>query len=496
MARARRRAKRGNGCGSVYQRNGRGPFIAAWTGHDGKPRVKSTRTTDRQAAMDILSKWTGDAARRREGVIDPAIERLTIEGKRPIGEHLTDWRAFMASKGNAAKHVAQYARAATETLAAAKAGTLAAITPSGIIDAVAGLCGGKASNRTKNHSLGAVRAFCRWCVRERRLSLNPLAGVSEWNLATDRRRVRRALDGDELARIIAAAEHGPRFKAMDGPDRAMLYRLAAGTGFRASELGSLTLESFRLDDDQPTIIVAAGASKRRREDRQPIRADLAEALRSWLSDKPKGAPVFPARMDKAAAMLRFDLRRAWRHWTRETPPGAQRRERRRTAFLRETDDAGRVADFHALRASYITEIVKGGASVKVSQTLARHSTPVLTMNTYARLGVHDLTGALDALPSLGGGSEREAAALKATGTDGAHSDTHSNRDSNRPAQHRASSRDSALTIAHGRADDEQKDIGKQAVSTHHRALVQRHASKPPGRLELPTCRLQISRSAD
>ena len=45
------------------------------------------------------------------------------------------------------------------------------------------------------------------------------------------------------------------------------------------------------------------------------------------------------------------------------------------------DRQGHVADFHSLRVLFISRVVAGGASVKEAQTLARHSTPLLTMNT-------------------------------------------------------------------------------------------------------------------
>ncbi len=50
-----------------------------------------------------------------------------------------------------------------------------------------------------------------------------------------------------------------------------------------------------------------------------------------------------------------------------------------------------------------------------AQDLARHSDPKLTMNVYTRLGVHDLAGALDRLPTAS--PERpDRDALRATGT--------------------------------------------------------------------------------
>ncbi len=495
----RGKSKRRKRCGSLFQRGGAGAWIAQWTGHDGKPKWRSTRTSDRQAAERILAKWTGDSALRREGVVDVTLERLAKEGRRPIAEHLQEWRRFMEGKGNAPKHIAQYVKAATETLAAAKVETIAAISSSGIVEALSGICGGDASNRTKNHHLGAVRAFCRWCVRERRLSLSPLAGIAEWNLQTDRRRVRRTFDPAELERIIIAAKGWKRVQAMEGPDRAMLYLLAAGTGFRANELASLTPERFDLDGEPPTITVLAGSSKRRREDRQPIRPDLADALRPWLAGKPSGVPVFARRMDKTAAMLRADLRRAWYLWVTELPPGRERRERRRTLFLREADDDGRVADFHSLRAFYVTALVKGGATVKVAQTLARHSTPVLTMNVYSRLGVHDLTGALAALPDLSGPGEAprsEAQVLRATGTDGPADPARSGKRSEPLATHCNASQPDGPRMADYSQDDGSKNPGKEAGNATHCNASQRISTKPPRGLEPRTCRLQISRSAN
>src|SRR5262249_4353471 len=41
-------------------------------------------------------------------------------------------------------------------------------------------------------------------------------------------------------------------------------------------------------------------------------------------------------------------------------------------------------DFHALRLAYIKFVLESGASVKEAQALARHATPAMTMNVYAR----------------------------------------------------------------------------------------------------------------
>jgi hypothetical protein len=83
------------------------------------------------------------------------------------------------------------------------------------------------------------------------------------------------------------------------------------------------------------------------------------------------------------------------------------------------DASDRVADFHALRHSYITILAMSRAPVKVVQSLARHSTPTLTLNTYSHVGLYDQSAALNALPDLNTPpSKTEPAALAATGTDG------------------------------------------------------------------------------
>jgi integrase len=99
-------------------------------------------------------------------------------------------------------------------------------------------------------------------------------------------------------------------------------------------------------------------------------------------------------------MIRSDLRRAKAGWIKDARPGEERCGRRVAEFLTTPDHAGKVIDFHALRATCITLLVKGGASVKVVQELARHATATLTLGVYTKLGVYDLNGALDGLPDL------------------------------------------------------------------------------------------------
>ena len=100
-------------------------------------------------------------------------------------------------------------------------------------------------------------------------------------------------------------------------------------------------------------------------------------------------PVFPAWPQKPAKMFRCDLE---------------------DAGITYRDDAGRVADFHSLRHTFISNLARGGVHPKVAQTLARHSTITLTMDRYSHTTRGQLADALSKLPDLTSDScEKEVA---------------------------------------------------------------------------------------
>jgi integrase len=213
---------------------------------------------------------------------------------------------------------------------------------------------------TINHHVRAVKAFSRWLKKDGRARKHLLEHLGTSNPESDRRRVRRALTPEEVARLIRAAECGPAVKGMTGPDRAIAYRVALGTGSRADELRSLTPASFRLDDHPPTIVCEAAYTKDHRKAEQPIPEALAALLRPCLAARPADRPLFKLR--RPAEMLRHDLASAG--IDHETAAG--------------------VIDFHAFRAAYVSHLVAAGASVKTSQVLARHSTPGPTIGSTPR----------------------------------------------------------------------------------------------------------------
>ena len=231
---------------------------------------------------------------------------------------------------------------------------------------------------------------------------NPIQHLKCQNVKLDRRHDRRALSLEEIEKLISKTKNYPKRNRMTGKERAMLYTLAVSTGFRANELASLTWSSLDLSDSKASVTVEAAYSKRRREDVIPLRKETASIFADWkkqlqATGKAKLFPKFDP--TRGARMLKKDLEQAG---------------------IEYVDDAGRYADFHALRHTFITNLTQSGVNVRVAQSLARHSTVTLTMDRYSHVTSYNERAAIDALPDLTGTPDDKEACQQVelkTGTD-------------------------------------------------------------------------------
>jgi site-specific recombinase XerC len=211
------------------------------------------------------------------------------------------------------------------------------------------------SAQTANHYVQALQQFLNWIAAEGRVESNPIRGLRRANVDVDRRRRRRALSNVEMNLLIEAARRGPKIEGVSGPDRAILYEIAASTGLRRSELASLTRHSFDLTSAVPTINVTAAYTKNRRDDAIPLHAALVVNLAGWLDTKRHVAddePLLPVAKRKTGRMMQRDLAAAG------------------VAYV---DENGHVADFHALRHTFITNLVQVGRSGQGDQQDGRHA---------------------------------------------------------------------------------------------------------------------------
>ncbi len=383
--------------------------------------------TDKTAAQAMLNEIIRQVEREKAGIVDP----FEKHRKRPLKEHIDDWKAYLLNKGNTEKHVGEVVFKVNRIVEACGWKKMGDLSAGEVVQCLADLRAGGLAIQTSNHHLRAIKQFSRWLVRDRRTNDDPLAHLAMQNPKLDRRHDRRALLPEEFTRLINAAKDGPTVESIPGQDRAMMYVLAAWTGFRKGEIGSLTRCSFSLDADPPTATVEAAYSKRRREDSQILHPEVARLLKEWLEAKGAGPAelLFPVSGKvpggterKTHKMMKKDLERARKAWIKEAEKDITETKRRETSdFLTYENSDREFADFHSNRHLFITSLERAGLSPKMAQTLARHSDIRLTLGVYTHVGVHDQTAAIGLLPAPPGesvGPANQAAALAATGTDG------------------------------------------------------------------------------
>ena len=382
---------------------------------------------DKTAAQTMLNELVRKIEREKAGLVDPTDEQR----KRPLAQHLTEFKKYLNNKGVTPKQVKESTTQIQKMVDGRKWKMIGDITASSALEFLGQLRRDGLSAQTYNHYLKSVKQFTRWLVRDRRCLMDPLAHLSKLNVSTDRRHDRRALGPEEFALLIKAAESTLPIETISGHDRAMMYVLAGWTGFRKGEIGSLTLRSFQLDGDPATATVGACYSKRKRQDTQILHTEVVRRLKDWLATKPDlgfDTPLFPVSgrvpggtERKTHKMMRLDLEAARDAWIEEVKTPEEQQKREETDFLAYRDDSGLFADFHSNRHLFITSLERAKLSPKMAQTLARHSDVRLTLGIYTHVGLHDQTAAIASLPpppGMGDKGVTEAAELRATGTDG------------------------------------------------------------------------------
>lgn len=264
--------------------------------------------------------------------------------------------------------------------------------------------------------------FANWCVRNRRLLVNPLKDVPKLDATATPGRKRRAMTEAELVKLLrvarwrplaefgrlssrkndddsveaieskstrrkwtyspltlddldAAVERAcerlkgnPQFIAKQerlGRERELIFKTLVLTGLRKGELASVTVGQLDLDTDFPLVTLNAADEKNREGNSLPLRADLADDPRKWLAtlqNERHGA----SDADGERIALTFQ-RDAGDALSLDTPlftvPKSLVRILDRdlvAAGIPKSDERGRTIDVHALRHSFGTLLSKGG----------------------------------------------------------------------------------------------------------------------------------------
>ncbi len=205
------------------------------------------------------------------------------------------------------------------------------------------------SRKTIARHASALRRYFGWLVRSERLVVDPSIGVS---VPSDAGRLPRVLRGDELTALLdeppAAVDADPEWVRLR--DDAVL-ELLYGSGLRVSELCGLAPADVDLAGGAVTVWGKGGKQRR-----VPMSEPAVDAVDGWLRTGRSQQPA--ADVDGEAALFRNGRGR------RLTPRDCRRIiDRRATAPTHP----------HALRHTFATHLLDGGADLRAVQELLGHA---------------------------------------------------------------------------------------------------------------------------
>jgi integrase len=220
-----------------------------------------------------------------------------------------------------------------------------------VMEFIRSLQGPRFGPNTSEHYRTDFASFCTWLIAEGHLQRKPFnrrdtfRGKLHW-----RRRVLTPAEQDRL--LDATGRSTKRVRRIDGPTRRLIYWTALTSGYRNNELRSLTVSSLQGD----RLKLSGEFCKNGIDSDQPLTKPLAKALREYTAGRAPEEPLFP-RWHRGVNLLRPDLKAA--------------------GIPFKTIDG--VADFHALRHSFCTDLFAAGVDAKTAHVLMRHKSIDQTM---------------------------------------------------------------------------------------------------------------------
>jgi integrase/recombinase XerC len=294
------------------------------------------------------------------------------EADQPSADSAVAWRidAFVASLTRASANTQMAYRSDVAAFAewAGRGGTHepAGVDRTVVRRYIANLATRRYAPRSIARKAAALRRYFAFMVRTGVCSANPTVGMRS---PRGDGRLPTVLDQRELAFLLdsAHAEDEPVWRARR--DDAVL-ELLYGSGVRVSELTGLDLDAVRLDE--AAVVVWGKGGKQRRV---PLSDPAVAALRAWLAVRHD--VVDSADASVAAALFANERGR------RLTPRDVRRILDRRSA---------RPTHPHALRHSFATHLLDGGADLRVVQELLGHA-DVATTQRYTHVSKQRLRSA-------------------------------------------------------------------------------------------------------
>ncbi len=225
------------------------------------------------------------------------------------------------------------------------------------------------ARRTIARKASSLRRYFAWSARSGRIDVDPAAGLSAPGGAG---RLPRVLRDDELTQVLDAppatvADDPPAIRSRDDAVLELLY----GSGLRVSEVCGLRPDD--LDLDRRRVVVWGKGSKQRVV---PLSPPAADALRQWLGH---GRAALATTATPADAV--FLNRGGQRLGPRDVHRLLDRR-------------APSPTHPHALRHTFATHLLDGGADLRAVQEMLGHS-DLSTTQHYTHVSKQRLRRVLD-----------------------------------------------------------------------------------------------------
>ena len=351
-------------------RNGKKTKAKTWSiryPNAAKKRVQENGFKTRDEAAIRLRDAKREVNEERAGIRTPRIK----QNEKPLAEHLEDFQQSLENREISPDQVKLVVGRLKRAFNAIGFLLLSDLNVNDFQAHLASLRKEGRTQQTCKHIVRHAKQFTKFLLEVERIESDPFRTLRPPKVS-ERHHRRRALNPDESKKLLKATGACPTMFGLSGFDQKILILVAINTGFRASELSRMVVANLHLDGEYPHVSLSASNTKNRDEARIPLRdPEVVTILKSWIAGKPRNAKLWPgtwATSRGGSKIIQQALRAA------EIPY--------------EVDD--RKADFHALRYTFITNLIKAGETPAYVQRLARHSDINLTFRVYADLGLEDL----------------------------------------------------------------------------------------------------------
>lgn len=349
-------------------------YYGYWTDEKGK-RQEKRLSKDLAIAKRLRAEQIRRVDRVRMGLEDPTLPKkelvpLLAMWVRAIGPSLTRWSAHKE------RHSAE------TVIAAMHAEFTGDLTVEALERARGVLIDDGLSNATINAYVNGFRRFSKWLKANGHLWRDPfleVRGLSE--RARFRKRLPQRLSVEHGTRLLQAAGKRPI---------GHVIAIMLGAGLRIREALGLRWADF----DGEALHVRASVAKSDKGRVVPIQVSLQERIGRIRAERAKKLGALPGPED------RIILSSYGNPYGYEGARHAFHKARER-AGLPLHDSAGRLCCPHALRHTYCTWLIAGGAMPQQVQLLMGHADIKTTMQVYAELDAVSVRPATDLLPDLG-----------------------------------------------------------------------------------------------